>query len=125
MFNADFNKTKRGFLRRGALVHPKNSNYLLWWPAERARQGWHNKLSQDEFTITETHEDEDKRKKHFHDYYNTGQIRIVFFHNKDILGLTSYKFKGLYSYDSEQSKPEIGTVWKRISVKMSIQLEDD
>ena len=123
LFDADFNKIKRGYLRRGGLEHPKNSNYLIWWPSENTRQGWLNKINENELAITETHKNDLKRANHFKEHLDTKQIRIVFFHNKDVLGLTSYKFKGIYSYDIEQSKPEIGTVWKKIDGKINLQLE--
>lgn len=124
LFDADFNKTKRGFLRRGGILHPKNNGTLLWWPSERTRQGWINKLSNDEQEIIETHEEAHKREKHFNEHLNTGELRIVFFYHRDILGLTSYKFKGLFAYDNEKSKPEIGTVWRRIDDKINIDLID-
>ena len=64
LFDADFNKTKRGFLRRGGILHPKNNGTLLWWPSERTRQGWINKLRNDEQEIIETHEEAHKREQH-------------------------------------------------------------
>lgn len=125
LFDADFNKTKRGFLRRGGLIHPKNNKYLLWWPSETTRQGWLNKLSIDEQEIIETHTDEIKRTKHFNEHLNSEQIRIVFFYNKDILGLTSYKFKGVYIYDKLKSNPNLGSVWKRLKENISIDLKEE
>jgi hypothetical protein len=123
LFDADFNKTKRGFLRLGGLPHPKNNRYILWWPSEKTRQGWVNKLGMDD-TITETHSDNAKRTKHFKYYLNTQEIRIVFFHYKDILGLTSYKFKGVYAYDNLKSTPLTGVVWKRINDTLNIDLDE-
>ncbi len=112
-------------MRLGGLPHPKNNKYLLWWPSEKARQGWLNKLSADDREITETHSDNAKRTKHFNDYLNSQEMRIVFFHYKDILGLTSYRFKGVYAYDNLKSNPATGTVWKRISNTLNIGLNDD
>lgn len=123
LFDADFNKTKRGYQRRGSIAHPKDSNFELWWPSEITRQGWLNKLSDDGLTIIETHTEESKRNEHYKKYLQSKQIRIVFFHYKDILGFTSYNFKGVFKYDKENSKPEIGTVWRRSSEKLDIQLE--
>jgi len=125
LFNADFNKTIRGFQRLGGLSHPQNNNILLWWPSEVTRQGWLNRLDEIEYSITETHSDEIKKGKHFQDHFNTKQLRCVFFHYKDILGLTSYKFKGVFAYDSEKSQPAIGTVWKRIDDKIKLDLYDE
>jgi hypothetical protein len=98
---------------------------LLWWPSEKSRQGWLNKLSSDDQEIIETHSDDIKRTNHFNNLLNSQEIRIVFFHYKDILGLTSYRFKGIYSYDNVKSTPETGTVWKRISNSLNIRLNDD
>ena len=124
LFDADFNKTKRGYLRLGGLPHPKNNRYLLWWPSEKSRQGWLNKLSSDDLEIIETHSDNGKRTNHFNTLLNSQEIRIVFFHYKDILGLTSYRFKGIYAYDNIKSTHETGTVWKRISNSLNIRLDD-
>ena len=125
LFDADFNKTKRGFLRRGGVSHPKSTNYLLWWPSATTRQGWLNKLSANEYEIIETHIDETKRAVHFNEHLNTSQIRIVFFHHKDLLGLTSYKFKGIYIYDNEKSSPLVGTVWRRLKDSINIDLTSE
>ncbi len=122
LFDAEFNKTKRGFLRLGGLPHPKNHEYLLWWPSDKARQGWQNQISTDEEEITETHADATKKAHHYKAHLNTGQKRIVFFHHKDVLGLTSYKFKGVYAYDSQKSNANVGTVWKRICKTMNVNL---
>jgi len=124
LFDADFNKTKRGFLRQGGLTHPKNKNYFLWWPSDNKRFGWLNVLSADDLEITESHSDNIKNAEHYNKCLNTPEIRIVFFHYKDILGLTSYRFKGVYAYDNVKSKPEKGTVWKRISDNLKIGLND-
>lgn len=72
--------------------------------------------------IVETHEDMIRREKHFNEHLNTAQLRIVFFYHRDILGLTSYKFKGLFAYDNVKSKPEVGTVWRRINDRINIDL---
>jgi hypothetical protein len=125
LFDADFNKTKRGYLRRGGIALHKDSNYHLWWPSSITRQGWINKLSDDGLTISETHTEEMKRNEHYNDHLNSKQIRIVFFHYKDILGFTSYKFTGVFEYDKDKSKPDIGTVWSRISKELNIQLENN
>lgn len=121
LFNADFNKTKRGFLRRGGLNLPQDNQILLWWPSEKARQGWLNNLNEQNETITETHADEQKKLEHFNEYLNTKQIRYVFFHHKDILGLTSYKFKGVFAYDIDKSQADIGTVWKKIGDRITLE----
>lgn len=125
LFDADFNRVKRGFNRLGALLHPRNNNYMLWWPSENKRSDWLNKLSENEQEITETHSDNSKTSKHFHNCSNSPVLRIVFFHKKDILGLTSYKFKGVYAFDKVKSTPTNGIVWKRIRDTLNIELNDD
>ena len=118
LFDADFRKTKRGYLRLGGISHPRNNNIILWWPSEKSRKGWLNNLDEENETITETHSDRNKKEEHYNDHVNTQETRYVFYHSKDILGLVSYKFKGVYAYDSERSNPEIGTVWRKIDDKV-------
>jgi len=120
LFDADYQRTKRGFLRKGAIVNPKNNNQVIWWPSERPRSGWLNNFEQIEGTITETNSDQTKKSKHYYDHAQGNYIRIVFYHDKDVLGLTNYKFVGVYINDNVKSNPEIGTVWKRISDKFNI-----
>ena len=113
IFGADFGKTKRGFLRRGGIQHPGNSDYVIWWPTSPGRNSWVNEVSDNDATITETHKDDYTRRQHYHNHKDTAQKRIVFLHRKDILGLTSYKFTGVYEYDRKQSSEEKGVVWSR------------
>ena len=120
LFQADFHKTKGICLAQGGLFHPKNSNYLIWWPSEKSKQGWLINLSEDEEEIIETHSDEEKKAKYFNEHQNTSQKRIVFFLFKDFLGLTNYNFKGVYSYDDSKSNQSIGTVWKRDSKNVNL-----
>lgn len=124
LFDADFNKTKRGFQRRGGIFHPNSNTHLLWWPSEKTRSGWLNTLSQDEREIIETHSDSNTKATHYNNHLNSPQKRIVFFHHKDLLGLTSYKFKGVFAYDSSKSSPSIGTVWKMVENELKINLDE-
>lgn len=120
LFDADYQKTKRGYLRNGAIANPKNTNQLIWWPSERPRSGWLNNFDEIAETITETHSDPKKQSDHYDAHANRTQIRICFFHNKDILGLISYKYVGVFINDKEKSNPEIGTVWKRVGNKLNL-----
>jgi hypothetical protein len=120
LFDADFGKTKRGYLRLGGINLPTDEKILIWWPSETTRKGWVNKLDLINNTITETHEDIHKKYKHFNEYLNSTQKRYVFFHQKDVLGLTSYKFIGVFSYDSVRSCTKIGTVWKRTGDEITL-----
>lgn len=120
LFDADYQKTKRGFLRKGAIANPKNINQLIWWPSERPRSGWLNKFDEAIGTITETHSDEKRKSDHYYHHAQGTHIRICFFHYTDILGLTNYKYVGVFTNDKEKSNPEIGTVWKRIGNRLNL-----
>lgn len=120
LFNADFKKTKRGYLRLGGISHPEKNNVILWWPSEKSRKGWLNYLDEENKTITETHSDNNKKEEHYINHLNSQELRYVFYHSKDILGLVSYKFEGVFAYDSERSTPEIGTVWKKIDDRVEL-----
>ena len=120
IFGADFKKTRRGFLRKGGIEHPKCSDYLIWWPSVTSRKGWINIMSEDGLSITETHEDASKREAHFKYHQNTPFKRIVFLHHKDILGITSYKFVGVFEYDAQHSSAANGVVWKRTADRVDI-----
>ena len=121
LFGADSRKTKRGFLRKGGIYHPVFSKLLLWWPSERKRSGWQNNFDEINSTITETHSDHDKKIQHYLKHSNENYTRIVFFHYKDILGLTNYKFVGIYTNDKEKSNENIGTVWKKYGETINLK----
>ena len=120
LFGADHTKTKRGFLRKGGIEHPDFPNLVLWWPSERPRSGWQNQYDEINGKITETHSDKDKKTQHYHDHVNGIHTRVVFFHHKDILGLTNYKYVGVFTNDREKSNAEIGTVWTRIGERLNL-----
>ena len=119
LFDADFAKTKRGFLRQGAIKHPKE-NYIIWWPAENNRSGWLNIFSDNDNIISESHSDIVKRSSHYNNLIKTTELRIVFFHNKDVLGNVGYKFKGVYEIDRAKSNASNGLFWKRCSSEFNI-----
>ena len=121
LFDADSQKTKRGFLRKGGISNPKNPTQTIWWPSEHPRSGWLNKIDEIEGIIAETHSDLRKKAEHYHSHSQDTYTRIVFFHYKDILGLTNYKYVGIFTNDKEKSNPDIGTVWKRIGNKLNIE----
>lgn len=120
LFDADFAKTKRGFLRQGAVKYPKDINYIIWWPAEIKRSGWINTFSDNENIINESHLDNVKRSSHYNNLIKTTELRIVFFHKKDVLGNVGYKFKGVYEIDRINSNPSDGLFWKRFSSDFTI-----
>jgi len=120
LFDADFRKTLRGFLRKGGIPHPKNTNQLIWWPSEHSRSGWLNHFDEGEQCITETHADLKKKSEHYHSHINGEYFRIVFYHYKDVLGLTTYKFVGVFTNDRIRSCPDIGTIWKRVGNQLNL-----
>ena len=121
LFDADYQKTKRGFLRKGAIPNPRNIEQIIWWPSEKTRKGWLNKFDEIENTITEAHSDQIKNAEHYGFHKDKIFVRIVFYHYKDILGLTNYKFVGVFTNDQEKSNSEIGTVWKQIGKKLDLK----
>ncbi|MDQ1140103.1 AbaSI family restriction endonuclease [Pedobacter agri] len=121
MFDADYRKTIRGFLRKGGIPNPKDPNQLIWWPSDRARSGWVNYFNQVEGTITETHINPTKASEHYNFYSQRGDTRIVFYHFKDILGMTNYKYVGVFKNDKTLSSPEDGTVWKIVGDRFNLQ----
>ncbi|MBF0694186.1 MAG: hypothetical protein IR153_03895 [Flavobacterium sp.] len=121
LFNADFTKTKRGFLRQGAVQYPRNDNYIIWWPARNNKSGWLNNFEDDsEEILVESHIDLVKRANHYNNLVNTREHRIVFYNDKDMLGFSGYKFKGLYEIDRKNSSSSVGLVWKRVDTKFKI-----
>lgn len=124
LFGADHSKTKRGFLRKGGIPNPKNPEQLIWWPSERQRSGWLNTFDEIKGTITESHSDSKKKNDHYNWHSQTTQTRIVFFHYKDILGRTNYKYIGIFINDREKSNAEIGTVWTRVGKHLNINTSE-
>ena len=113
---------KRGYLRPGAAIHPDKENILLWWPSTSNRKGWINQISEDESTILETNEDENTRKNHIKKQLNSQRKeRYVFLHNRDMLGMTSYKFKGIYKLNEEESTLDKGVIWSRVSKEIKMK----
>lgn len=121
LFGADFRKTKRGFLRLGGISHPILKDVLIWWPSEHSRQGWQNRLLDDDTMIVETHEKAERRHDQFNKHPVSTQIRYTFFHYKDVLGFTSYRFKGVFGYDPSGSSLDTGITWRRISDRISFE----
>lgn len=121
LFNADFNKTKRGFLRRGAIAHPSISDYLIWWPSAFFRNDWKNDCLESGEVITELHKALDKNSSHYHNTIKWPHKRILFYHKRDVLGIKGYYFMGIYEIDFNLSNECEGLFWRRISKEIALQ----
>lgn len=121
LFEADASKTKRGFLRKGGIQHPQYLQMFIWWPSERPRSGWLNTFDEINGIITETHKDDKKRIDHYNYHSKDKHTRIVFYHYKDILGLTNYKYVGVFTNNREMSNEQIGTVWTRVGEQLNVK----
>lgn len=120
LFDVDPNRIKRGYLRKGGIAHPNSNNIHLWWPSTKKRSGWINKYDDNTGDIFESHQNPDKNKEHLENIINTDQSRIIFLQNKDMLGLKSYKFLGVYQLDQDESSQKQKLVWKRVSLTFNL-----
>lgn len=120
LFEADFSKTKRGFLRKGAIVHPQNHNFIIWWPSSKKRQKWQNFYDAEKDFIIEENIDNEHNSNHLNYLLNANETRLLFYHYKDFLGLTSYRFKGAFKLDKEESANKRIIIWKKISDKFNL-----
>ncbi|MFN4254130.1 MAG: AbaSI family restriction endonuclease [Saprospiraceae bacterium] len=118
LFEADFRKTKRGFLRKGAIQHPAQPSFVIWWPSSVPRSGWiNNKLDGDVLSITESHRFPEKNREHFFNTSRSTEKRIIFYFEVDALGFSGYHFLGVFELDRDRSNEQDGCFWKRISTK--------
>ncbi len=120
LFGADFNKTKRGYYRKGGIVHPLVSECVIWWPSAISRSGWQNQSEEGGELITESHADPEKNKSHYHSTVKWPHKRIVFYFNRDVLGFIGYYFSGVYEIDFSLSNENDGLVWRRIQKEVSL-----
>lgn len=120
LFDADFSKTKRGFLRKGAIAHPQNRNIIIWWPSSKKRQKWQNFYDAEKGIIIEENIDEEQNSNHLNYLLSVNETRLLFYHYKDFLGLTSYRFKGAFKLEKEESENKKIIIWKKISDKFNL-----
>jgi len=111
-----------GYQRAGA-SHP-DPDIMLWFPKLFPNGEWDNQISDDENTITERNEDNEKAKEHVLSHLNDKdkekhkRKRIVFAKVKGNLGNTLYRFRGLYELDTHNSNEKTGLIWKRILTRV-------
>ena len=104
----------RGFLRASGVAVPNKPDEVVWWPNTSHRK-WDNSLQEDGVTITEYPRNESERAAHVKQHIGSNEKRIVFLRYTDMLGLTSYRFMGVYQMNKERSVKENRCVWERIS----------
>jgi hypothetical protein len=105
---------KMGYLRKGAAPFPPMENTILWWPSDYNRN-WENKISPDSLTITERAVNEKNPGDHAFGVLNNPHNRVTFFKDRDILGYTYYRFKGVFQLDMSRSNKVDGLFWVRVS----------
>ena len=120
IFDIDFNKTKRGYLRTGGIELPINKDVLVWWPSENSRKGWKNILKTNSNEIEEYNENTEKSAEHYKKHINNKQLRIVFFKYKDILGINKYKFIGVFKLNKTKSLKLNRIIWGKKSNQIQI-----
>jgi len=115
-----FGHNYKGFQGAGT-THPEKDT-MLWFPKLFPNGEWNNQISNDEDTIVERHEDDDKAKEHVKSHINQERNekhkRIVFAKVKGALGDVLYRFRGLYELCLSDSSERKGLVWKRISIRV-------
>ena len=104
----------RGFLRASGVGVPNRPNEVVWWPNTNHKL-WNNSISEDGKTITEFPKDTKERTNHMRRYLDSQEKRITFLRYKDWLGITSYRFVGVFQINPSKSEIENKCVWERIS----------
>lgn len=104
-----------GYQRAGA-PHP-DKDTMLWFPKLYPNGEWNNQIYDDEETIIERNEDDEKAREHVisHIEQTKGEKhkRIVFARVKGNMGDILYRFRGLYKLNLQESSEEKGLVWNR------------
>ena len=121
LFDVEPNKIKRGYLRKGGIEWPDKPLLFLWWPSASRRSGWQNTYNKEDNTLTEVHGDHNKLHAHWKHLSKVPSQRIVFYHHTDVLGLTAYKFIGIFMNDPDRSDPKRGIVWKKIGERLNLK----
>lgn len=104
----------RGYLRVAGADIPNKENERVWCPCSN-NTTWGNDLSENGLEIREYNKtSEQKDREHVEKFLSMNQRRITFFKEKDELGLSYYRFVGVFELDKEKSKTEKRTVWHRV-----------
>lgn len=121
LFEADPRKIRRGFLRKGAIAHPKKDDLIIWWPSLNQRSNWKNSYDSATGEIIEFNIDSDKNMNHLNREIQNNETRVVFLHHKDNLGFITYKYCGIYKLDVKCSEYLQKLCWKKISEKINLK----
>lgn len=122
LFGADPKSIKRGFLKKGIIAYPRDPTIDIWWPADKPRSGWNNVLNSEGTQILETCKNAARNQAHFEKFSKSTFQRYVFFHSKDVLGFSGYRFVGIFENGVEKSKDGIDEiVWTRIGTQVSLR----
>lgn len=104
----------RGFLRTSGVGVPNKHDEVVWWPNTEHKL-WDNSISKDGKTITECPRNPTERESHMRQYLGSQEKRITFLRYKDWLGITSYRFVGVFQINPSKSEKEHKCIWERIS----------
>lgn len=104
----------RGFLRASGVGVPDKKDEVIWWPNTNHKL-WDNSISEDGKTITEFPKDMKERTNHMRRYLDSCEKRITFLRYTDWLGITSYRFVGIFQINPSKSEKENKCIWERIS----------
>lgn len=104
----------RGFLRASGVGVPGKRDEIVWWPNTSHRL-WENSISEDGLTITECPKNPAERENHMRKHLGSREKRITFLRYRDWLGITSYRFVGVFQINPSESEKENKCVWERIS----------
>lgn len=121
LFGADFQKTKRGYLRKGSVHHPVNKELMIWWPDDGGKKdAWQNENIENGNIILERHSKTDKNKSHIDFFSERIETRAVFYRKRDILGFDFYRFIGVFQNDKTHNYVSNAVVWRKISNKLDV-----
>lgn len=125
-----FGYNYKGF-QKGVTIHPNEENTIIWFPRlnpipEKPPElgDWDNRISIDEKTITTSHLKSsiinENIIKNVEKIKQTGvrPRRIVFVKVKGNLGMTLYRFRGLYELSIEESLAKEIETWVRIKTRV-------
>lgn len=114
---------KKGWQRPGGFLI--DNNIEVWTPRIN-NDTWCNEMTDDGKIFYEYNKvSDEKRLKHLNEQISQNKIRIVFYKQKDFLGINQYKFVGVFKMNIEASQKEGKCVWKRISTKYIISNENN